>query len=112
MLNSVNQFLNENYSRRICLEELADACHFSKYYFAHKLKELSGMTFVAYLTAVRLDKAKGLLSNTSVSITEVSHRCGFGDLRSFNRAFRTAYHMTPSEFRKSIQRREENPSGA
>ena len=103
ILNTVNQYLNENYSRRLELEEVARACHFSKFYFAHKIKELSGMTYIGYLTAFRLDKATELLAMTDTKITDVAHQCGVGELRSFHRAFRSCYHMTPSEFRKNIR---------
>ncbi len=101
ILSKINKFLEERYGQKVELEEIAAACHFSKYYFAHKLKEMTGMTFVQYLTAFRLEKAAMLLKNGDMTITEVAAESGFGSLRSFNRAFLSAYKITPSNFRKS-----------
>lgn len=100
LLSSINKFLDENYNRKITLEEIAENCHFSKYYFAHKLKEITGMTFVQYLNAFRLERAGELIKNTKLKITDIAFKCGFGSLRSFNRAFAEAYSMTPLQFRK------------
>ncbi len=100
LMSNINKFLEESYARRIELDEIAAKCHFSKYYFAHKLKEMTGMTFVQYLTAFRLEKSVSLLKNTDMSITEIAEESGFGSLRSFNRAFSSAYKITPSDFRK------------
>lgn len=100
LMSDINKFLEENYARRIELDEIAARCHFSKYYFAHKLKEMTGMTFVEYLTAFRLEKAVRFLKNTDMSITEIAAESGFGSLRSFNRTFASVYKMTPTDFKK------------
>ena len=103
LLDDVNHYLEDHYDQRIDLEELARVCHFSKFYFAHRLKEMSGMSFVEYLTVFRLDKAIPLLTEDRISITEIAHRCGFSNLRTFNRVFRMSYSMTPTEYRKKIR---------
>ena len=102
LLAAVNKFLDERYEQKIELKEIAAACHFSKYYFAHKLKKLTGMTFVQYLTAFRLEKAVFLLKESDMTITEIAEMCGFGSLRSFNRTFVGVYKTTPTNFRKNI----------
>ncbi len=100
LLNAVNSFLEENYDKKLELEELAKTCHLSKYYFAHKIKEITGMSFVNYVTAFRLEKAIILLKETDISITDIALKCGFGSLRSFNRCFLSAYKITPLKYRK------------
>jgi len=101
LLTSVNNFLDAKYEQKIELDEVAAACHFSKFYFAHKLKKMTGMTFVQYLTAFRLEKAVLYLKNSDMTITEIAEVCGFGSLRSFNRTFVAAYKTTPTNFRKN-----------
>ena len=100
LLNAVNSFLEENYDKKLELDELAKICHLSKYYFAHKIKDITGMSFVNYLTAFRLEKAIILLKETDTSITDIALKCGFGSLRSFNRCFLSAYKTTPLKYRK------------
>ncbi len=101
-LNIVNRFLEENYERSITLSEIARECHFSEYYFSHKFKEFTGMSFIPYLTAFRLSKAIGLLKKTNFKITQIAIMCGFGNLRSFNRCFMSAYKCTPTEYKKQF----------
>lgn len=100
LLSDVNQYISEHYAEVIHLEELANYCHFSKYYFAHQFKEITNMTFYDYLISYRLDNAKNLLLNTSRSINEISTLCGFTNIRSFNRTFKDQTNFTPSQFRK------------
>lgn len=100
LLSDVNQYITEHYTEVIHLEELANYCHFSKYYFAHQFKEITNMTFYDYLISYRLDNAKNLLLNTSHSINEISNLCGFTNIRSFNRTFKDQTNFTPSQFRK------------
>lgn len=99
-LNSVNSFLEENFERNITLSEIARECHLSEYYFSHKFKEFTGMSFIPYLTAFRLGKAIEMLKTGDLKITQIAIMCGFGNLRSFNRSFMSAYKCTPSEYRK------------
>ncbi len=100
LLNTINVYLEENYSKKLELEELANFCHLSKYYFAHKFKEITGMSFVSYLTQFRLEKAMSLLKETNESITDIALNCGFGSLRSFDRCFISSYKTTPLKYRK------------
>lgn len=103
ILNTVNKFLEENFEKSITLSEVARECHFSEFYFSHKFKEFTGMSFIPYLTAFRLGKAIELLKNKDLKITQIATICGFGNLRSFNRSFISAYKCTPSEYRKNFQ---------
>ena len=100
LLNAINSFLEENYDKKIELEELSKVCHLSKYYFAHKIKDVTGMSFINYVTAFRLEKAIIFLKETDISITDIALKCGFGTLRSFNRCFFTAFNTTPLKYRK------------
>lgn len=103
LLETVNRYLDERYDAPITLEEAAAACHFSKYYFAHAFKELTGTTFSRYLAAFRLEKAVAALAVSDGNITAVALSCGFGNVRSFNRAFRERFGMTPLQYRHTVQ---------
>jgi len=101
LLNLVNKFLEINYESKISLEYAAKECHFSKYYFAHRLKEVTGATFIQYLSTFRTEKAAKLLRTTNMRITDIALKCGFNNLRSFNRQFKEVYNTTPLTYRNS-----------
>jgi AraC-like DNA-binding protein len=92
-----------------CLEEFQDdsvesrdvarrlelsPCHFCKLF-----KEQTGMTFSEYRVIRRVEKARRLLLDSTLRISEVAHACGFGSLPYFIRAFRRHQGCSPSEYR-------------
>ncbi len=103
LLNKVNGFLEENFSRKITLEEMADFCHLSKFYFSHILKELTGVSFINYLSLFRIEKSISMMRYSDKNITYIALECGFGNVRSFNRIFKKQLGTTPLMYRKSIK---------
>ena len=101
MLNKVNNYIEQRYSNKITLEEIAEVCLLSKYYFAHIFKSMTGMSFVSYLSLFRIEKAVILFKYSNKSITEVALECGFGNVRSFNRIFKEVFNTTPLHYKKS-----------
>ncbi len=100
LLSDVNEYIAEHYTESIRLEDLANYCHLSKYYFAHQFKEITNLSFYEYLIVYRLDNAKSLLSSTTLPISEIALRSGFSNTRSFNRDFKDHFNCTPSQYRK------------
>ena len=70
-------------------------------YFSRKFKEVVGTGFRDYVNFIRLGGAASLLRTTQLSIQEISRRCGFNSANYFGDAFRSAYGISPREFRKS-----------
>ena len=62
------------------------------------------MTFVDYLSRVRVEKAKNLLQNPGLRVSEIAYDVGFESLSQFNRAFKRITGLTPSYFRKDLMR--------
>ena len=100
-LNHINDYLQLHYSQKITLNEIAGHCHYSRYYFAHMIKRITSMSFIEYLTEYRLEKSKELL-HSGKSITQIAFDCGFKNLRSFDRCFKSHYHLTPREYKNQI----------
>lgn len=101
LLTDVNEYIAERYTETIHLEDLANYCHLSKYYFAHQFKEITNLSFYEYLIVYRLDIARTLLTSTKQPISEIALQSGFANMRSFNRAFKEHFDCTPSQYRKS-----------
>lgn len=100
-MKSVNTFIEENYHEKIELEDAARACGYSKFYFAHFFKESTQISFYSYVTAYRLERAVYMMRTSDKSITQIAHECGFGSVRSFDRAFKKYYSVSPTEFLKT-----------
>ena len=99
ILGNVNMYIEGHFSEKITLVDAAKCCNLSQYYFAHEFKKITNTTFLDYLTAYRLERALLLLSS-DMKMTEIAFECGFSNVRSFNRAFRKFYGMTPTEYIK------------
>lgn len=100
-LNEVFKFVSKNYQSPIKLETVAKLCNFSSYYFARFFKEAVGMPFCKYLNEYRVKQAKVYLTETENPITEISYLVGFQSIKTFNRVFKTAIGVSPSEFRQT-----------
>lgn len=70
--------------------------------FNNKWKALGQKSPKLYIYHARLDKAKLLLGTTSLSVTDISERCGFCDVKYFREVFKSEFDMTPSEYRKLL----------
>ncbi|WP_020620767.1 response regulator transcription factor [Paenibacillus daejeonensis] len=94
------QRLHENLNEPFKLEELAASINYSVPYFSSMFKKTTGESFVQYLNKLRLEKAKLLLLTTDRKTFEIAEDIGFENYRSFNRLFKQAIGLTPSDFRK------------
>jgi two-component system response regulator YesN len=83
----------------VSLSGLARELGMSRFHLSRRFKEVTGVTFRGYLLRTRLERAKVLLASRQVSITEVAHAVGFGDLPRFDKLFKRYTGVTPSAFR-------------
>lgn len=99
-------YLRSNFAEEISLGSLSSQVGTSTSHLSHVFKRDLKISPMAFLTQVRIDQAKTLLTaDTRASITEVADRVGFGDLRHFERTFKRRTGATPRSFRKSVQDR-------
>lgn len=98
----VNNYLLKNYSEKITIRDVSKAIGASPSSIMHKLKAETGITFTEVLNNFRIKEAKRLLAFTTLSISEISIRCGFSDQSYFTKVFRKNVNMSPKEFRKML----------
>ena len=82
------------------LKDVASAVHVSPSHLAHLFKEKTGMSYVKYLTSLRLEEAKKLLATTDLTITQIAEEVGYGESTYFHRVFRRELAMTPAAYRQ------------
>ena len=84
------------------LSVLAEEFHLNPQYISQLFKNEIGVGFLAYLTNIRMEKAKKLLLSTSLSIAEVAEQSGYGDYRVFTKVFKKTEGITPSQYRRDF----------
>ncbi|WP_343247072.1 helix-turn-helix domain-containing protein [Diplocloster hominis] len=94
--------LNENYEY-ITFEDAASIMGFTKPYFSKFFKNMFGMTFSSYMQILRVEHAIQLLSEGQMTLTEVSAKCGFNSIRTFNRVFKTLTGTTPKSVSRDVR---------
>lgn len=100
-IGSAIEYINKNYHKKIVLEDLATRVHYSQYHFIRLFQKETGKTPFAYLTGIRIAKAKFLLSGTAKTITDICYKCGFQNSSHFANFFKSNTGMSPSEYRRS-----------
>ncbi len=96
-------YIHSHISETITLEEAAAMSHMSVSYFSVLIKQYTGMSFIHYLTSLRMDHACSLLRSTSMSIMEVSQQVGFNDYSNFSKRFKSIVGMSPRDYRRQHQ---------
>ena len=97
------EYINSNIFREIDIDEICAAVHISKYHFCRRFKEKMGVTVMEYLLKTRIVLAKNMLEKESLSVTEVSERCGFSSVSYFCRVFKEECGLTPLGYKKQTR---------
>ena len=84
----------------LTLQMLAEEFHLSERYISEYFKEHFSIGFMQYVGHLRMTKAKHLLLDTDLPITEVAFSCGFNSVNLFIRKFKEQYQLTPLQYRK------------
>ncbi len=92
-------YLAQHCTEPVTLEDLATKFDLSVSYISHMFSEMVGINFRSYINALRLLRATRMLKCTDKPVTCICYECGFESQRTFNRAFREHYGVTPTEYR-------------
>ena len=99
-LKAVLDFMEDNYTAPLTLDELAAAVHMSPRYFCRFFREMTHRTPVDYLNYLRVEHAARLLASSGVSVTEAAYSCGFNDLSYFIKIYKKYKGITPGKERR------------
>jgi hypothetical protein len=94
------EYIKENYQKSISLEDVSTYAGLSAAYLSTVFKKETGVSFLEYLSKHRIDKAKQLLKETSLSVAAVCEEVGYTDLRHFTKTFVKYAELKPNEYRK------------
>ena len=101
-VSSAKQFVLSHVEEPINLAVVAQHVNVSRFHFCKLFKKATGMTLTEYVARVRVEKAKTLLVDASVRISEVVFAAGFGSIPRFNSVFKRCVGMSPTEYRATL----------
>ncbi len=99
------EYIQEHFSEDLSLGQVARAVATSPFYFCKMFKRAAGINFTEYLARVRIEKAKNLLLNPNLRISEIAFEVGFQSLTHFNRVFKKILGQSPSQYRAQLPAR-------
>ena len=101
-LNRVLEYLHENHSRNLRLWELAQVAEMGSHYFSELFKQSTGLSPYQYVLRLRVQRARELLRQPDVRVSEVAAATGFADQSHFTKVFRRIVGTTPAQFRAAL----------
>jgi AraC-like DNA-binding protein len=102
-LNTIYQYILNNFASEISLEQIAKVAHLTPNGFCRYFKARVKKTFSRFLMEVRIGHACKLLAETDKSVAQICYECGFNNFSNFNRHFKFIVNRTPLNHRKYYQ---------
>jgi len=96
-------YINDNYTNRISLQEVAQYTCLSPNYLSQLFKQETGKSFLEYMTQCRVEAAKKLLVQSNLTISEIAFKLGYDMPSYFSEVFKKSEGITPSQYRKGRQ---------
>lgn len=95
------EHIHDNIDKRLSLDQLAGIANMSKFHFAKSFREAMGIAPHQYLVKLRIEKARKLLTDPALSLSEVAKRVGYSDIGQFSAQFRKAAGASPKRYRRT-----------
>jgi AraC-like DNA-binding protein len=99
MITRAKEYIGKNQGEALSLGQVAKAVNTSTFYFCKMFKKATGLNFTDYVSRTRIEKAKNLLLNPNLRVSEIAFEVGFQSLTHFNRVFKKIVGESPTEYR-------------
>ena len=99
MVPEIASYIKENYFENISLSTLSEKYHIESTYLSKIFKKETGDTLMNYIASTRIAKAKELIDESDISLTEIAFLCGYDDYTYFNKVFRKFEGCSPRDYR-------------
>ena len=94
------KYIHNNFERDISLGDIAKFVFLSPSYFTRAFKEQTGVSPINYLLKVRIERARELLAETGMKVSDIAAGVGFSNQQRFNEMFKKYTGITPLKYRK------------
>ncbi len=102
VIRRAKEFIVENQAEDLSLGQVAKAVNTSVFHFCKMFKKATGLNFTEYVSRVRVEKARNLLLNPNLRISEIAYEVGFQSLTHFNRVFKKITGQSPTDYRGQL----------
>jgi len=102
LITRAKAYIEEHRGERMKLGEVAKAVGTSTFYFCKLFRKATGINFTEYVSRLRTEKAKNLLLNPNLRVSEIAFEVGFESLTHFNRVFKKLLGQSPSDYRAQL----------
>lgn len=103
LMEAIKKYIDDHY-RTVSLDQIAERFYLNKNYFCSLFKNSMGMSFMEYVTELRMEHAKRLLGNSTLKTYEVAELVGYSDQRYFSQVFRKITGTQPTQYRQSLSK--------
>lgn len=103
-ISEIVRFINENHEKTLSLTSLAEYFHINPFYLSKLFKKTIGISYIEYLTLVRIKKAQRLLRETKWSVSLIAEKAGYLDFAHFGKTFKKISNCTPLQYRKMYRK--------
>jgi YesN/AraC family two-component response regulator len=110
MIDTAIQYIHEHFHENVSLDKVAAAVYLNPTYFSLLFKQKVGAGYKEYITQLRMEKAKALLRDTPLKVSDIAIQVGFNDMRHFTQVFRKSCQETPTEYRMSESQKTDRTS--
>lgn len=97
--NKINTYIDKNISSNITVMDISKEFHMEYKYFSRLFTQKYGIRLKQYINRKRLERAKNMIVNTELSMTEIAVKCGFESLHRMGRVFKSEEKTSPSDYR-------------
>lgn len=101
-IQAVVNFIENNYSNAISIDDMVNNIHVSKYHFIRRFRRAMGITPYSYLTNYRINRSKTLLRTTDKTVSQIAETCGFLDTSNFIAQFKKHTGQKPLQYRRDF----------
>lgn len=99
-LTKVEELLKDNWDTSISLDDLASAVDIHPVTVSKYFAKFHSETLSEYMRKTKVEHSLSLIKNSTKTLTEIAHDCGFADQSHFIRCFKDATNYLPKDFRK------------
>lgn len=108
IIAKAKQYIREHYTEDLSLAHVASIVHTGSFYFCKLFRKCTAIPFTEFVSRIRVEKAKNLLLNPNLRISEIAFSVGFQSITHFNRMFQRIVRQSPRNYRENLRYRPES----
>lgn len=102
IIAKAKQFICEHFTENLSLDRVSSTVNTSRFYFCKQFRKATGLSFTEFVSRIRVEKAKNLLLNPHMRVSEIAFAVGFQSLGHFARMFKKIAGHSPSDYRDTL----------